>query len=88
MLWFYCENFSQTSLEQKPLYDYAAANFCIFHDVIYDPKATGGDNEINSLDLFQNYIQDLDFNKNKEFEETHEFITEAIRDTITHSQHS
>ena len=87
MLWFYIQNFPKTGLEHNSKFDYAAINFCIFHDIIYDPKATGGSNEIKSLELYEEFVNDLELDKDIEFKETHEFVIESIRDTIKHCKH-
>ncbi|CAI2378720.1 unnamed protein product [Moneuplotes crassus] len=87
MMWFYITNYEHTGLSEDSLNDYAAVHFCIFHDIIYDPKATGGANETLSKDVFEEFLQDLGLDQVETLKQTHEFISDSIVDTIKHQKH-
>ena len=81
MLYFYCKNYDLTKLSLNDEYEYSAAMFCVFHDVVYDPKSKL--NELDSIAEFQDFVTQF----GSDVTTTDSFVIECIRDTIKHRKH-
>lgn len=51
-------NFYSQNFELDTIQDQKFTLFAIFHDVVYDPLASKGDNEKNSADIFLEYCNE------------------------------